>query len=112
MATDAAPSVRTGQRRPRSAHIRDYGSDLRDGAALAALLADLILLPAIMLVFDMPNEYGLDDIASDTGETVVGLRTKFPARVRVVGLGGGAQIRGQTADFDFLVLAFAEDTAA
>jgi DNA helicase HerA-like ATPase len=53
-----------------------------------------------VLVYDMHNEYGLDDIASDTGETVVGLRTKFPARVRVVGLGKGAQIRGQTPDFN------------
>lgn len=53
-----------------------------------------------VLVFDMHNEYGLDDIASDTGETVVGLRSKFPARVRVVGLGQGAQIRGQTPDFN------------
>ena len=55
---------------------------------------------ASVLVFDMHNEYGLDDIASDTGETVVGLKSKFPARVRVVGLGQGAQIRGQTADFN------------
>ncbi|MGD9092373.1 MAG: DUF87 domain-containing protein, partial [Anaerolineales bacterium] len=29
-----------------------------------------------VLVYDMHNEYGLDDIASDTGEPVVGLRTK------------------------------------
>ena len=55
---------------------------------------------ASVLVLDMHNEYGLDDIASDTGERVVGLKTKFPARVRVVGLGHGAQIRGQTPDFN------------
>lgn len=55
---------------------------------------------ASVLVFDMHNEYGLDDTASDTGERVTGLKTKFPARVRVVGLGGGSQIRGQTADFN------------
>jgi DNA helicase HerA-like ATPase len=55
---------------------------------------------ASVLVLDMHNEYGLDDIATDTGETVVGLRSKFPARVRVVGLGQGAQIRGQNPDFN------------
>ena len=54
---------------------------------------------ASVLVFDMHNEYGLDDIASDSGQRVVGLRTKFPSRVRVVGLGAGTQIRGQTPDF-------------
>ncbi len=54
---------------------------------------------AAVLVFDMHNEYGLDDIASDTGQRVIGLRTKFPSRVRVVGLGPGALIRGQTPDF-------------
>jgi DNA helicase HerA-like ATPase len=52
------------------------------------------------LIFDMHNEYGLDDTASDTGERVIGLKTKFPARVRVVGLGSGATIRGQTPDFN------------
>jgi hypothetical protein len=55
---------------------------------------------ASVLVFDMHNEYGLDDIASDTGQRVIGLRTKFPSRVRVVGLGQGAQIRGQVPDFN------------
>jgi hypothetical protein len=55
---------------------------------------------ASVLVFDMHNEYGLDDIASDTGERVIGLRTKFPGRVRVVGLGSKAKIRGQVPDFN------------
>jgi DNA helicase HerA-like ATPase len=55
---------------------------------------------ASVLVLDMHNEYGLDDTASDTGERVTGLRTKFPARVSVVGLGEGAQIRGQIPDFN------------
>lgn len=55
---------------------------------------------AAVLVYDMHNEYGLDDIASDSGETITGLRSRFPARVRVVGLGQGAQIRGQTPDFN------------
>ncbi|MBS1249936.1 MAG: hypothetical protein MAG431_01524 [Chloroflexi bacterium] len=55
---------------------------------------------ASVLVMDMHNEYGFDDTASDTGETVVGLKTKFPAKARVVGLGPGAQIRGQTPDYN------------
>jgi len=55
---------------------------------------------ASVLVFDMHNEYGYDDIASDSGMNVVGLRTKFPTRVRVVGLGNGALIRGKTPDFN------------
>ncbi len=53
-----------------------------------------------VLVFDMHNEYGFDDTASDTGSRVVGLRTKFPTRVRVVGLGRGASIRGKAPDFN------------
>lgn len=55
---------------------------------------------ASVLVFDMHNEYGFDDTASDTGETVVGLRTRFPSKVRVVGLGRGASIRRQNPDFN------------
>jgi uncharacterized protein len=55
---------------------------------------------ASILVFDMHNEYGLDDTASDTGERVIGLKTKFSWRVRIIGLGGGSQIRGQTPDFN------------
>jgi hypothetical protein len=53
-----------------------------------------------VLIFDMHNEYGFDDIASDTQSRVVGLKTRFPARVRVVGLGQGAMIRGQPPDFN------------
>jgi hypothetical protein len=65
------------------------------------VLAGLIQYNAAsVLVFDMHNEYGLDDTASDTGERVIGLKTKFKARVRVVGLGQGALIRGQTPDFN------------
>jgi uncharacterized protein len=65
------------------------------------LLAGLIQYNhASVLVFDMHNEYGLDDTASDTGKSVVGLRTKFPTRVRVVGLGQGALIRGSAPDFN------------
>ncbi|WP_299029457.1 ATP-binding protein [uncultured Thermanaerothrix sp.] len=59
---------------------------------------------AAVLVFDMHNEYGFDDIASDTREPVIGLRTKFPGRVRVVGLGSDARIHGRSPDFN-LVLA-------
>jgi uncharacterized protein len=55
---------------------------------------------ASILVFDMHNEYGFDDVASDTGEHVPGLKTKFNAQVRVVGLGAGAQVRGQVPDFN------------
>jgi len=65
------------------------------------LLAGLIHYNrASVLVLDMHNEYGYDDTASDTGQRVIGLRTKFPARVRVVGLGKGALIRGQAPDFN------------
>ncbi len=52
-----------------------------------------------VLVFDMHNEYGLDDIASDTQKRVTGLKTKFPSKVRVVGLGSNTSIRGQNPDF-------------
>jgi len=54
---------------------------------------------ASVLVFDMHNEYGFDDTASDTGMRVIGLKSKFASRVRVVGLGQGAMIRGKTPDF-------------
>jgi hypothetical protein len=65
------------------------------------LLAGLIHYnKASVLVFDMHNEYGFDDTASDTGLRVVGLQTKFPGKVRVVGLGAGARIRDQAPDFN------------
>ena len=54
---------------------------------------------ASVLVFDMHNEYGYDDTASDTGLRVTGLKTKFASRVRVVGLGAGTTIRGRTPGF-------------
>jgi hypothetical protein len=54
---------------------------------------------ASVLVFDMHNEYGFDDTASDTHSTVVGLKTKFGTRVRVVALGSGSLVRGQPPDF-------------
>jgi hypothetical protein len=55
---------------------------------------------ASVLVFDMHNEYGFDDTASDTGMRVIGLKGKFHGKVRVVGLGGGARIRNNTPDFN------------
>jgi Predicted ATPase len=55
---------------------------------------------ASVLVLDMHNEYGFDDIASDTKRPVVGLKSKFRSKVRVVGLGAGGTIRGQTPDFN------------
>ncbi len=69
------------------------------------LLAGLIQYnEASVLVFDMHNEYGLDDTDSDRNEKVPGLRSKFPSKVRLVGLGRSSSIRGQSPDFN-LVLA-------
>jgi uncharacterized protein len=65
------------------------------------ILAGLIQSNRVsVLIFDMHNEYGPDDTASDSGKRVPGLRGKFPTRVRMVGLGAGAMIRGQTPDFN------------
>ncbi len=55
---------------------------------------------ASVLVFDMHNEYGFDDTASDTGLRAIGLKSKFGSRVRVVGLGAGAKIRNMAPDFN------------
>jgi len=56
---------------------------------------------ASVLVLDMHNEYGFDDVASDTKLPVIGLKTKFGGKVQVVGLGAGARIRGtQTPNFN------------
>jgi DNA helicase HerA-like ATPase len=55
---------------------------------------------ASLLVFDMHNEYAYDDTATDTGRRVIGLKNKFSARIRVVGLGQGALIRNNTPDFN------------
>lgn len=55
---------------------------------------------ASLLIFDMHNEYAYDDTSSDTGQRVTGLKTKFPSRVRVVGLGQGALIRNNAPDFN------------
>ena len=66
---------------------------------------------ASVLVFDMHNEYGYDDTASDTGLRVTGLKTKFARRVRVVGLGAGTTIRGTAPDFN-LEIGMGDITAA
>jgi len=67
---------------------------------------------ASVLVYDMHNEYGLDDTASDTGKNVVGLRTAFGrAKVQIVGLGGDTKIRETVPDFN-LVLGYRDITAA
>ena len=59
---------------------------------------------ASVLVYDMHNEYGLDDTASDTGENVRGLRSGFgAARVQVVGVGASATIRGSVPDFNLVL---------
>jgi energy-coupling factor transporter ATP-binding protein EcfA2 len=63
-----------------------------------------------VLIFDMHNEYGPDDTASDTGMRVPGLRGKFPNKVRMVGLGRGATIRGAQPDYT-LEIAEADITA-
>ncbi|MGE5777569.1 MAG: helicase HerA domain-containing protein, partial [Chloroflexota bacterium] len=55
---------------------------------------------ASVLVLDMHNEYGFDDVASDTKRPVIGLKSKFKSKLRVVGLGAGGTIRGHTPDFN------------
>jgi DNA helicase HerA-like ATPase len=54
---------------------------------------------ASVLIFDMHNEYGVDDTSSDTNQRVPGLRGKFPSKLRLVGLGRGSSIRSQAPDF-------------
>jgi len=54
---------------------------------------------AAVLIFDMHNEYGPDDTASDTNQKVPGLRSKFPGKVRMVGLGRDRTVRGMVPDF-------------
>ena len=54
---------------------------------------------AAALVFDMHNEYAFDDLDSDKGSTVRGLKSLFGQKVQVAALGAGAQVRGHTPDF-------------
>lgn len=69
------------------------------------LLAGLIQYNrAAVLVYDMHNEYGLDDTASDTGKNVRGLRSGFGAsKVQIVGLGATATIRSCAPDFNLVL---------
>ena len=53
-----------------------------------------------VLIFDMHNEYGFDDQATDTNTKVAGLKSKFGNKVSLVGLGAGNKIRGLSPDFD------------
>ena len=76
------------------------------------LLAGLIQYDrSSVLIFDMHNEYGPDDTASDTNKKVPGLRGKFPGKVRMVGLGRDSNVRGMTPDFQ-LEIAQRDITAA
>jgi uncharacterized protein len=54
---------------------------------------------AAALVFDMHNEYGFDDLDSDKGTRVHGLKSIFGQKVQVAALGKGALVRGHTPDF-------------
>ncbi len=54
---------------------------------------------ASALIFDMHNEYGPSSTSSDTGQPVIGLKEKFKARVRLVGLGAGTDFGAMNADF-------------
>jgi hypothetical protein len=51
------------------------------------------------LVFDMHNEYAFDDLDTDQGQTVRGLRSLFGQKVQVAALGKGVLVRGHTPDF-------------
>ncbi len=55
-----------------------------------------------VLVFDMHNEYAYDSTSSDSGMRVTGLKSKFP-KVRVVGVGPGADIKGNSPDFNLML---------
>ena len=66
---------------------------------------------AAALVFDMHNEYAFDDLDSDKGSTVRGLKSLFGQKVQVAALGAGAQVRGHTPDFT-LELALSDFTTS
>jgi DNA helicase HerA-like ATPase len=63
---------------------------------LAGLMRENI---AAALVFDMHNEYALDDLDTDRDEIVWGLKSLFSQTVQVAALGKGAMVRGHTPDF-------------
>jgi hypothetical protein len=54
---------------------------------------------ASVLVLDMHNEYGFDDVASDTKKAVTGLKTKFKSKVESSAW-ERITIRGQVPDFN------------
>jgi DNA helicase HerA-like ATPase len=54
---------------------------------------------ASVLVLDMHNEYGFDDVASDTKKAVKGLKTLFK-RSPMRWLGSRSTIRGNQVDFN------------
>lgn len=54
---------------------------------------------AAALVFDMHNEYAYDDLDSDKGQAVRGLKSLFGQKVQVAALGAGARVRGHAPDF-------------
>ena len=58
---------------------------------------------AATLIFDMHNEYGPDSTSSDTGAAVPGLKSKFKAEVRLVGLGAGTSFGQLQADFNLQI---------
>ena len=66
-----------------------------------------VLLAGIMeqrlasaLVFDPHNDYGYDDVSSDTGKQLVGLKNLFPSQVVTIGLGKTATVRGNKPDYN------------
>ncbi|MFT5193837.1 MAG: hypothetical protein ACI9EW_001422 [Cellvibrionaceae bacterium] len=63
------------------------------------------------LVFDMHNEYAYDDLDSDNGINVMGLKSLFGSKVQVAGLGAGARVRGNSPDFT-LEIAYSDFTSA
>lgn len=63
---------------------------------LAGLMSEDV---AAALIFDMHNEYAYDDLDSDKGQTVLGLRSLFGQKVQVAALGKTGTIRGNSPDF-------------
>lgn len=63
------------------------------------------------LVFDMHNEYAYDDLDSDNGINVMGLKSLFGSKVQVAGLGAGARVRGNSPDFT-LEIAYSDFTSS
>ncbi len=68
------------------------------------LLAGLIHFDrSSLIVFDMHNEYAYDTTSSDTNEKVIGLKTKFGSKVKVVGLGAESSYRNHNLDFNLVL---------